>query len=86
MKIRITDRSGTPKAQYDIALLRPASEPRGLRFETPEDVREESELRKCRSCPTEGNDRCMHSKPDAGNARNHAHHAWVHACVATCRD
>jgi hypothetical protein len=36
-------RRGTPKPQYDIALLRPANRPKGQRFETPEDAREESE-------------------------------------------
>jgi hypothetical protein len=36
-------RRGNPKRKYDIALLRPADRPRGERFETPQDAREESE-------------------------------------------
>jgi hypothetical protein len=36
-------RRNTPKPQYDIALLRPATEPKGERFETPADARKESE-------------------------------------------
>jgi hypothetical protein len=36
-------RRNTSKAQYDIALLRPASEPRGERFETLADAQAESE-------------------------------------------
>jgi len=36
-------RRNTPKPQYDIALLRPATEPKGERFETPADTRKESE-------------------------------------------
>src|ERR1700730_1822628 len=36
-------RSGKPKPKHDIALLRPAGAPRGQRFETLTDVREESE-------------------------------------------
>ena len=36
-------RRGRPNAKHDIALLRPADQPRGERFETPHDAREESE-------------------------------------------
>jgi hypothetical protein len=36
-------RRGKPKPKHDIALLRPAGMPRGQRFETSADVREESE-------------------------------------------
>jgi hypothetical protein len=36
-------RRGKPGHKYDIALLRPADRPRGERFETSQDAREESE-------------------------------------------
>jgi hypothetical protein len=36
-------RRGKPDPKYDIALLRPADRPRGERFETSQDAREESE-------------------------------------------
>jgi hypothetical protein len=36
-------RRGKPNTKYDIALLRPADQPRGERFETSQDAREESE-------------------------------------------
>jgi hypothetical protein len=36
-------RRGKPKPKHDIALLRPADRPKGERFETPQDAREESE-------------------------------------------